>query len=164
MSYNIREYKHSDKASILKIFNYYVENGTAAYPEEKVGMNYLDKFFESAEGYPFFVAENDEKKIIGFGLLHKFHPATSFLHTAEVTYFIAPEYNRQGIGNQILEKLIEQAKAIPVTNILASISSENEESLRFHQKNGFEECGRFKKVGKKFGRYFDILWMQKELS
>ena len=50
-----------------------------------------------------------------------------------------------------------------ITNILANISSLNPRSIEFHQKNGFIECGRFKKVGKKNGKEFDTVWMQKML-
>jgi L-amino acid N-acyltransferase YncA len=51
-----------------------------------------------------------------------------------------------------------------VDTILASISSRNDGSIRFHKKNGFRECGRFRRVGRKFGQDFDIVWMQLRLS
>jgi len=50
-----------------------------------------------------------------------------------------------------------------ITTILASISSLNEGSLAFHQKNGFRECGRFRDIGVKKGRSFDGIWMQRVL-
>ena len=50
-----------------------------------------------------------------------------------------------------------------ITNILANISSLNTDSISFHRKNGFTECGRFRKVGRKKGREFDTVWMQKML-
>jgi phosphinothricin acetyltransferase len=48
-----------------------------------------------------------------------------------------------------------------ISVILASTSSLNEGSIRFHAKNGFTECGRFRNVGKKRGTFFDTVWMQK---
>jgi len=47
--------------------------------------------------------------------------------------------------------------------LLANISSHNEQSLDFHRKMGFQQCGRFRRVGKKFGKDFDVIWMQKLL-
>ena len=163
MNYKIRTFKNIDKTPILKIFNYYVEHSFAAYPDEKVGMNYLDSFFVSAEGYPFYVAENDEDEVVGFGLLHRFHRANAFDQTAEITYFIHPDYQRNGLGSAFFEKLVNDAKEKKISTIIASISSRNQTSLDFHKKNGFEECGRFKSVGKKFTESFDIIWMQKFL-
>ncbi len=51
-----------------------------------------------------------------------------------------------------------------IDSLLVNISSRNRESLGFHLKNGFRECGRFLKVGRKFGEDFDAVWMQKQLE
>jgi phosphinothricin acetyltransferase len=51
-----------------------------------------------------------------------------------------------------------------ITSLLANISSRNRQSLEFHLRNGFRECGRFLKVGHKFGEAFDVVWMQKQLE
>jgi phosphinothricin acetyltransferase len=50
-----------------------------------------------------------------------------------------------------------------IDNLLASASSLNEQSLRFHAKVGFERCGTFRSVGRKAGRDFDVVWFQKRL-
>ena len=63
----------------------------------------------------------------------------------------------------LLKHLIEGAREIGVDNLLASISSLNGESLAFHRKYGFVECGRFRDVGRKRGRPFDVIWMQRAL-
>jgi len=60
-----------------------------------------------------------------------------------------------------LNVLIKEAKRKGFDTLLASISSLNEISLNFHLKNGFTECGRFKRIGKKFGQDFDEVWMQR---
>ena len=57
----------------------------------------------------------------------------------------------------------EAAPGLGIDNFVANVCSLNEDSLRFHLKNGFVECGRLKRVGKKFDTDFDIVWMQKYL-
>ncbi len=84
-----------------------------------------------------------------------------FSRVAEITYFMAPEYVGQGIGSQILERLLVWARENGITSILASISSLNPGSIAFHKKNGFVECGRFAGIGRKKGKDFDVVWMQK---
>jgi len=50
-----------------------------------------------------------------------------------------------------------------IKNILASITSENKQSIAFHKRNGFSQCGQFPQIGKKFNTPFDIIWMIKKL-
>ncbi len=91
------------------------------------------------------------------------HPTPAFAQTAEVTYFIHPDHTGKGLGKRLLGFLEKGALEKGITNLLASISSLNPGSVEFHQKHGFTECGRFRKVGKKKGREFDTVWMQKRL-
>ena len=63
----------------------------------------------------------------------------------------------------MLPSFIDAARAMGVDNLLASVSSLNEQSLRFHRKAGFECCGRFVQVGRKAGRDFDVVWLQKRV-
>lgn len=56
-----------------------------------------------------------------------------------------------------------EAKKIGINKILASICSENDNSIKFHKKNGFIEYGVLHNIGKKFGRYFSVVWMGKDL-
>ena len=102
-------------------------------------------------------------KVIGFGMLRTHNPMPTFSQTAEVTYFIHPDHTGKGLGTMLLGSLIKGAIEKGITNILANISSLNLDSIKFHQKNGFIECGRFKKVGMKKGQEFDTVWMQKTL-
>jgi phosphinothricin acetyltransferase len=51
-----------------------------------------------------------------------------------------------------------------VKHLLANISSRNKQSIGFHLKNGFTECGRFHNIGRKKGDYFDVVWMEKEIK
>jgi len=50
-----------------------------------------------------------------------------------------------------------------ISSILASISSRNEESIAFHRSLGFRECGRLEAIGRKWGKVFDVVWMQRML-
>jgi len=109
------------------------------------------------------VVKDEVGSLLGFGLLRAYSAVTSFSHAAEITYFLRPEHTHKGIGTQILEHLTEGANKQGITCLLASISSLNEASLRFHRRHGFVECGRFRRVGKKQGTFFDVVWMQKML-
>ncbi|MGD0158688.1 MAG: N-acetyltransferase family protein [Candidatus Bathyarchaeia archaeon] len=161
MDYHIRKAKSKDKEQIVSIFNYYVENSYAAYPEHKADLDFFDKLTELATGYPLYVIDTTEGEAVGFGLMRPYHNSETFRRTAKLTYFIHPAHTRKGLGTRLLNALTEKAKQMDINTVLADISSKNPASIDFHKKNGFQECGRFKRVGKKFGKDFDVIWMQK---
>ena len=163
MNHTIRKATEEDRPEILKIFNYYIENTFMAYPEEAVDMtifDYLEKIHFPGQLY---VVENPKGGVAGFGLLKRIGPDRVFDHTAEVGYFIMPEFIHIGIGTEMLDFMTGKAKELGVTQLMASISSLNPISIRFHEKNGFKHAGRFEKVGKKKDNFFDMVWMQKQI-
>jgi L-amino acid N-acyltransferase YncA len=149
--------------AIIDILNHYVAHSFAAYPERPIPLEFFNRYLHATEGYPALVVFSKAEHLAGFGFLRPFHPASSLRRTAEVTYFILPEFTRQGIGTALLNRLIEQAVPMGIDSIVANISSRNPESIAFHKKNGFHECGRFERAGCKNGEDFDIVWMQKLL-
>jgi len=150
-----------DRDAVMDIFNYYVENSFAAYPENKLPHEFFGTLLKMCEGYPSVAVRDENGAVIGFGMLRPYSPMPAFAQTAEITYFLRQDSTGKGIGKAILERLIEEGRKKGVTNILAGISSLNEGSIRFHLKNGFVECGRFKSIGRKKGRDFDVVYCQR---
>lgn len=150
---------------VMDIFNYYVENSYAAYPEQSLPYQFFNRFLEMAKGYPTYVIkDNPAGKVIGFCLLRVYNPMPSFKETAEITYFIDKDEVGKGAGKQALKLLEDEGRKMGIKHILASISSYNEQSLSFHKRNGFIECGRFHNVGRKKGNCFDEVWMEKQID
>jgi L-amino acid N-acyltransferase YncA len=160
-NYELRQVRGEDRESIIEIFNYYIARSYAAYPSEKVEPDFLEQLMHGT--HSFFVAEL-EGKVVGFAFLKPYLPISTFRSTATVTYFIDPDHRRSGLGTHILMTLESDAKKRGIQTLLAHISSRNEESISFHEKNGFSECGRFPDIGVKFGARFDVIWMAKKLA
>lgn len=160
MSYTFQNISIDHKYDVLEIYNEYVLSSFAAYPTSKVGDEIFDRFYNSAKGYPFKVIKYNDKEIVGFAFLHPYHSAGSFRSTAEITYFIKPDHTGKGLASKLLNMFIDISKKLGIKTLLANISSLNEGSINFHKKHGFEECGRLKKIGCKFDKDFDIVWMQ----
>ena len=153
----------ADRMPVIDIFNFYIENSFAAYLDRKVPYDFFDIFLKAGEGYSAIVAKNETGEVVGFGMLRAYHPFPVFSKTAEISYFIKPEWTGKGVGDLMLTHLIRKAEGKGITSLLASISSLNTPSISFHKKNGFMECGRFKKIGEKKGLVFDVVYMQKML-
>ena len=163
MNYELANLAESDKNAVIEIFNYHVEHGFATYLQTPVTGEFFDRIFTMSAGYPAVCVRTDSGEVVGFGFLRAFHAADTFRRTAEIAYFLLPEHTGKGLGQRMLALFEEQARERGIDNILASVSSLNEQSLQFHARAGFERCGTFRAVGRKRGRDFDMVWFQKKL-
>ena len=164
MNYIFEEMSETHRRAVIDIFNYFVKESHAAFLGKAVDYSFFDQFLKMAHGYPALVVKAGPGPVVGFGFMRPHHIADSLKRAAEVTYFILPEYTRQGLGAALLDFFFGEAGRMGLDSLLVNISSRNRESLGFHLKNGFRECRRFLKVGHKFGEDFDVVWMQKQLE
>lgn len=163
MDYVIRPVKDADADAVVTVINHFVANSMASYMETPVDRTFYHRLKSLAGEYPFYVLQEPEGTVVGFALIRPYHPAGTLKRTAEATYFLLPQHTGKGFGSRLLEMLETEARKRGIDTILASISSQNEQSLAFHVAHGFAECGRFRRAGHKFGQDFDIVWMQKFL-
>lgn len=150
--------------AVIDIFNHFVTRSFAAYPDQPVPYEFFARLQQMTQGYPAYVAMVDPGQVVGFGFLRPFHPANTLQRTAEVSYFISPEFTNLGIGKALLNRLIREAVPRGIDSLVASISSRNDQSIAFHRRNGFRDCGRFERAGRKNGEDFDIVWMQRHIG
>jgi L-amino acid N-acyltransferase YncA len=163
MDYPMRLAADSDAQAVADIFNHFVENSFAAYPSLPVDRSFLGRLQTLAGRLPTYVIETPTGKVVGFAGLRPLHMADSMARSAEATIFILPAHTHCGVGSAVMKRLEEDARALEVDTIIGGASSHNEASLQFQRRHGFVECGRFRRVGRKFDRDFDIVWMQKFL-
>jgi phosphinothricin acetyltransferase len=163
MEFRIVPFTRQHGPGILSVFNHFVEHSFAAYPHRAVGADFVKRFEAYSQDYPVLTVLSGDDRVVGFGAMHAFHPADSFRRAAEVGYFLHPDATGSGIGTALLERLVEAGREKGIRTLLASISSRNEQSLAFHRRRGFQEVGRFRRVGEKFGQDFDVVYMQKDI-
>jgi L-amino acid N-acyltransferase YncA len=164
MAYSFEEMSESHRRAVIDIFNYFVTESHAAFLTEAVDYSFFGHFLKMSHGYPALVVKAGCKLVVGFGFIRPHYVADSLKRAAQVTYFILPGHTRQGLGTALLAFFVGEARKMKIDSLLANISSRNRQSLEFHLKNGFRECGRSLKVGHKFGKDFDVVWMQKQLE
>jgi len=163
MNITVRLAEDTDREQLINVFNYYVTNGFAAYSTKPIPPQVFDMLKSMCREGHFYVAVNSENNVIGFAMLKFYFNADCFAKTAEVGYFILPEYTNQGLGARLLNTLTQAAISIGIKVLTANVSSLNPESLAFHLKQGFTQCGRLVNVGEKFSRNFDVIWFQKSI-
>lgn len=150
------------QAGVMSIFNHYIKSGTAAFPANELPESFYPMILKKSEGYPAYVLLADDR-VIGFCSLSPYNPFPTFKPTAMVSYFLDEKHVGMGLGQYCLELLIAGAVEKGVSQLIAEISSENTESIKFHYKNGFELAGELKAVGLKNGQQFGVVLMQKNI-
>jgi phosphinothricin acetyltransferase len=117
-----------------------------------------------AKGLPYLVAENDGR-VIGFAYCQWFKPRPAYRFSAEDSIYLDPEAAGQRIGNKLLAELVKAAEAAGVRKLIAVIGdSGNVRSIGVHRAMGFRHVGTIEACGWKFGRWLDIVLMEKAVG
>jgi L-amino acid N-acyltransferase YncA len=164
MEIKIRPYKIKDAQAILEIINYNILNATALYDYEQRTLENQIAIFEDKlkKGFPIIVA-TENKLIVGFGYYSEFRYREAYKYTVEHSVYTHPQHIGKGIGKYIMQELIGLAKTQKLHTIIGVIDSENQSSIDFHKKFGFEIVGTIKDSGFKFDRWLHSVFMQKML-
>lgn len=159
----IRPATHADLPGVLEIYNDAVLKTTASYDYEPRTLEHRTQWFEERQrdGYPIFVAADASGAVVGWSALNPYHARIGYRFTAENSVYVAESVRGQGIGKLLLDPLIDAARTRGLHAIIAVIDAENEASIRLHAKFGFEKVGYFKEVGFKFGRWLDVVYMER---
>jgi len=159
----IRSAVLADCAVISDIYNHYVLNDTCTYQEVPDLIEDRAKWFRHhGPQHPVIVAEAGGR-VVGWASLSPYHPRTAYRFTVENSIYLHPDWRRRGIGRLLLQELIDSAKALGYRAIIAVISSEQTGSITIHENFGFVEVGRFKKIGFKFSKWLDVVYLQLDL-
>jgi phosphinothricin acetyltransferase len=164
MEIKIRSYQIEDTEAILEIINYNILNSTALYDYEPRTLGNQIAIFEDKlkKGFPIIVAVENET-LVGFGYYSEFRFREAYKFTVEHSVYAHPNHIGKGIGKLILENLIHLAKAQNLHTMIGVIDAENQISIEFHKKFGFEIAGTIKDSGFKFDRWLHSVFMQKML-
>jgi L-amino acid N-acyltransferase YncA len=155
-----------DIPAITAIYAHHVLHGTGTFEttpptEEEMTARRADVL---AKGLPWLVAERDGR-VLGFAYCQWFKPRPAYRYSAEDSIYLHPDAARQGLGGQLLAALIRSAEAAGVRKLIAVIGdSGNAGSIGVHRAAGFEQVGIVRSCGWKFGRWLDIVLMDKALA
>jgi phosphinothricin acetyltransferase len=162
MSYVIHDAREADLPGILAIYNDAVEHTTAIWNETRVDLaNRRDWLAErTAAGFPVLVALNDAGEVLGYASYGTWRSIEGFRHTVEHSVYVRGDQRGQGLGPALMQALIQRARAAGLHVMVAAIEAENAASIRLHQRLGFVTTGQMPQVGRKFGRWLDLTFMQ----
>ncbi len=167
----IRRAEISDARRLLEIYGYYVENTAISFEYHTPS---LDEFAARMDNvmkkYPYLVIEKDGK-IKGYSYAGQLKGREAYNWSCETTIYIDRNSRKCGLGRMLYEALESELKKMGILNLYACIGypeSEDEylttNSADFHSHLGFMKVGEFHKCGYKFGRWYDMIWMEKVIG
>lgn len=161
----IRGASGTDLPEILAIFNDVIATSTAIYRDAPTTLEERKQWLESrvSAGFPVFVATANGKTV-GFSTFGEFRGSFSgYRHTVEHSVHVAAAARGLGVGTALVEALFRPARDAGKHVMIGAIDAANEGSLQFHIRLGFEQTGLLREVGRKFGRWLDLAFVQKML-
>jgi phosphinothricin acetyltransferase len=161
----IRDATEADADAIAVVYAHHVLNGTATYdidpPSAEDTLAKIRRI--AAAGWPFIVAEFGGS-VAGYAYATQFRDRAAYRFTAEDSIYVDPARTGQGVGKALLGALAERSAACGFRTIIAVIGGAEPASVGLHAALGFEEVGRLKSVGFKFGRWLDSVYMQRDIG
>jgi phosphinothricin acetyltransferase len=164
MPTSIDDAAEADLPAILAIHNEVVANSTAIYAEtpSSLAERAAWRAERVARGYPVIVAR-EAGEVIGFASFGDWRAWPCYAATVEHSVHVRADRRRAGVGRALLQALPDRARALGKHVMLGGIDADNAASLALHRALSFEPVAHFRQVGRKFGRWLDLVFVQKLL-
>jgi L-amino acid N-acyltransferase YncA len=164
----IRDALTGDVATITALYNATIPTSTTAWTETVQSNVERQEWLEhqQSDGFPVLVAEV-EGHVIGFAAYEHFRGAgkwPGYRFTVEHSIHVAEAHWGGGVGRALIENLVDRAFAAGLHVMVAAIDGANTGSIEFHRRLGFVEVARMPETGHKFGRWLDLVLMQRILG
>lgn len=167
----LRTANENDADKLLEIYSYYVENTAVSFEYEVPSAEEFRRRIKRTIGrYPYLVSEN-RGRIVGYAYADSFKERRAYDYAVETAIYIARDMRGKGLGRELYTAL-ENALALQnIINLNACIGYTErsdpyltKDSAQFHERMGYSLAGKFRKCGYKFGRWYDMIWMEKCIS
>lgn len=167
----IRSASAADAEKLLDIYSYYVKNTAISYEYEVPSLKeFRQRIKNTLEKYPYLVLEKDGD-ILGYSYAAPFKTREAYRYSVETTIYLKNGLQKKGYGRLLLTALENELRKKGFTNANACIAFTepddeylNRNSMEFHSRMGYSLVGRFHKCAYKFGRWYDMIWMEKHIG
>jgi phosphinothricin acetyltransferase len=158
----VRAGELGDLPRLVEIYNHYVLHTPITFDLEPFTVEQRRAWFDQHRPggrHRLFVAE-ESGGVIGYTSSHQFRVKAAYDSTVETTVYLAPGYERRGLGTTLYRVLFDALRDEDIGSFIAGITLPNEGSVALHQRYGFEHVGTMHRVGRKFGRPWDVGWYE----
>jgi phosphinothricin acetyltransferase len=162
----VRDGTGDDLPRLTEIYNHYVVNTATTFDVEPFTVEQRREWFRRygpTGRYRLLVAE-ERGNVLGYTTTSPFHPRLAYETTVEMTVLCAPDAIGRGIGQRMYETMFDAVAGEDIHLALAAITMPNDASVALHERFGFSRTALLPEVGRKFGRYWDVLWMTRPFA
>jgi phosphinothricin acetyltransferase len=161
----IRPATRADLTRLTEIYNYYVINTPTTFDLKPFAVEERVRWFEEHAGagrHRMFVAEVADS-VVGYAYSGTFNDRAAYDTSVATSIYCAREVTGRGIGTILYKVLFDAIRNEDIHRIMAGITLPNDASVKIHRRFGFTDVGVFSECGRKFDRYWDVVWMQRPL-
>jgi len=154
-----------DLARINAIYNHYVLHSHATFEIEPVTMaereDWASHYADSGR-YRLLVVGDDD--VLGFATSSPYHLRAAYETSVELSVYVDPDATGRGLGARLYGTLIPLLEREDLHRAYGGVSLPNASSVALHERFGFREAARYSEQGRKFGRYWDVVWLERPLG
>lgn len=167
----IRVATPDDAPALLELYAPYVTQTAITFEYEVPTVEeFRSRIAHTLESYPYLVAEMGET-LVGYVYVSTFKDRPAYDWSVETSIYVGMEYRRMAVGRKLYEELERILKQQGILNVNACIAYPRQEdehltmdSVHFHERLGYRMVGCFHDSGYKFGRWYDMVWMEKMIG
>jgi phosphinothricin acetyltransferase len=159
----VRPAVRADLARLTEIYNHYVVNTPITFDIETYTVERRESWFNqfSERGRHRLMVAEENGLVLGYAGTMGFRPKAAYDTTVELTIYCAQEAMGKRVGSRLYSALFEAMKTEDINRYVAGYTLPNAASAALHERFGFKPVGIYTEVGRKFGRYWDVAWMER---
>jgi phosphinothricin acetyltransferase len=157
----IREAKYSAAKMIADIYNHYILNTVITFEVEPVTPQEIMVRMKKAKKVGPYLIYEENGEVIGYTYVSKFRERKAYEHSVESTIYLKHGLGGKGLGTKLYSELLSQVSSQRHA-IIGGVALPNEASVKLHERCGFKKVAHFSQVGKKFGKWIDVGFWQKD--
>jgi phosphinothricin acetyltransferase len=151
---------------VLNLYNFYIRNTPATFDIKEHRLEDRISWFQQFKQgtrYQYLIAV-DGQKVAGIVFTVKFRDKMAYETSVETGIYCSPDFAGKGLGQKLYDALFERLAGHDINRIYASITLPNERSIKLHERNGFKRIGVLTGVGRKFGKFWDVSYYEKDFN
>jgi phosphinothricin acetyltransferase len=162
---DVRDGRAEDLEQVNDIYNHYVRTAVSTFDIEEISMERRREWFShyATTGRYRLIVADDGGLIAGFATSSRFMERRAYETSVSTSVYCALGQTGKGVGSALYRALFDAISGEDVHRAYAGITQPNEASVALHQSFGFRQAALFSEQGRKFDRYWDVAWFEKEL-
>jgi phosphinothricin acetyltransferase len=161
----VRAAQPADLPALTDIYNHYVLTGAVTFDTTQFTVEQRQEWFShyAATGPHRLLVAVDGDDVLGYLTSSPFRAKPAYATSVETSVYLRPDATGRGLGTLLYQAVFAALAEEDVHRAYAGVALPNDASLALHERLGFREVGTYVEVGRKFGRYWDVRWFERQL-